>query len=259
MGRSAGHAHAVEFPTARKVSGLVSKEVLVIVPAWNEQDSISRVIASIHHSLPEADCIVVNDGSTDNTSRRAREAGADVLDLPINLGVGGAMRAGLRYALNHGYRYAIQVDADGQHDPRYIHDMLAEAEKGFDVVIGARFSGVGTYHAYGPRRWAMILLAKIMSRLAGTKLTDVTSGFKLYSRRSLTLFSENYPAEYLGDTIEALVIGIRTGLRVTQVGVEMNKRLAGTPSHSPIKAAIYLFRAFLALAIALVSRKKKAI
>ncbi|MGV4326753.1 glycosyltransferase family 2 protein [Trueperella pyogenes] len=232
-------------------------KLLIIIPAWNEQDSITSVISAIKDAVPDADCIVVNDGSKDQTSARARAAGADVLDLPINLGVGGAMRTGFRYARIHDYDYAVQVDADGQHDPKYIAQLREAAERGSDIVIGARFSGVGTYSARGPRRWAMVVLSKAMSRLAKTRLMDVTSGFKLHSRRAILLFSENYPAEYLGDTIESLVIAIRAGLRVTQVGVEMNKRVAGKPSHSPIKSAVYLLRAMLALAIALMSRKKK--
>lgn len=237
---------------------LTHNELLVIIPAWNEEKSITDVIHAITTHVPFADCIVVNDGSRDATATVAAQAGAAVLDLPINLGVGGAMRAGFRYAVRKGYTYAVQVDADGQHDPRYIAQMLTEAQQGADVIIGARFAGVGTYTASGPRWWAMVVMSKIMSRLAKVKLTDVTSGFKLYSRRALEFYSENYPAEYLGDTIEALVLGIKSGLAVKQIGVEMHARTAGTPSHSPIKAAIYLVRATLALGIALMSRSRKA-
>ncbi|USR79462.1 glycosyltransferase family 2 protein [Arcanobacterium pinnipediorum] len=237
---------------------MAKERILIIIPAWNEQDSIAHVIESVHRELPTADCVVVNDGSRDATVEIAKAAGASVLDLPINLGVGGAMRTGFHYALRNNYTYAVQVDADGQHDPAYIHTMLKEARNGADVVIGARFAGVGHYTAHGPRWWAMVVLSRIMSRLAHTKLTDVTSGFKIYSRKALQLYVDNYPAEYLGDTIEALVIGIKSGLTITQVGVEMRQRTAGIPSHSPFKAAIYLFRAGLALAIALMSRSKKA-
>jgi glycosyltransferase involved in cell wall biosynthesis len=226
--------------------------VLVIVPAWNEQDALPGVLAELRQELPGTDVLVVNDGSTDRTAQVAREAGAMVLDLPMNLGVGGAMRAGYRFAHRGGYAAAVQVDADGQHDPRDVGrlvDVLLEGS--FDVVLGARFAGVGSYQARGPRRWAMRLLSAVLSRIAGTRLTDTTSGFRASNARAIALFAADYPAEYLGDTVESLVIACRSGMRVTQVGVEMRARTGGTPSHSPVKAAIFLVRAMIALLIAL--------
>jgi glycosyltransferase involved in cell wall biosynthesis len=146
----------------------------------------------------------------------------------------------------------IQLDADGQHDPRNIADLLEAMEREqADIVIGARFAGTGTYQARGPRRWAMKGLSAVLSRLTGTRLTDTTSGFKLCGPRAVRLFASNYPAEYLGDTIESLVIAHRAGLSVRQVGVSMRPRAGGEPSHSPIRAAIFLMRAGLALAVAL--------
>ncbi|WP_067781749.1 glycosyltransferase family 2 protein [Actinomyces vulturis] len=232
----------------------MTQSLLVIIPAWNEEKSVGTVVTSVRHSLPWADVLVVSDGSTDSTALVAQEAGAIVLDLPLNLGVGGAMRAGFVFAQRNGYDTAVQVDADGQHDPRDIPSLITcMNEEGADVVIGARFAGVGSYAVRGPRKWAMALLRHVMSKLSKTHLTDVTSGFKLYSRRAILLFSQHYPAEYLGDTIEAMIVGIRSGLVVRQVGVEMHARTAGQPSHSPIKAAIYLLRAFMAMCIALSS------
>jgi glycosyltransferase involved in cell wall biosynthesis len=226
--------------------------VLVVLPAWNEQEALPGVLAELRTHVPEADVLVVNDGSTDRTSQVARAAGVAVLDLPINLGVGGAMRAGYSYALRSGHRAVIQLDADGQHDPRNIADLLEAMEREqADIVIGARFAGTGTYQARGPRRWAMKGLSAVLSRLTGTRLTDTTSGFKLCGPRAVRLFASNYPAEYLGDTIESLVIAHRAGLSVRQVGVSMRPRAGGEPSHSPIRAAIFLMRAGLALAVAL--------
>ena len=124
-------------------------------------------------------------------------------------------------------------------------------EEGADIVIGARFAGVGTYTVRGPRRWSMKLLSVALSRVAGTRLTDTTSGFKACNRRAIQLFSTNYPAEYLGDTIESIVIGARASLTIRQVGVEMRERTGGRPSHSPVKAGVFLLRAVLALVIAL--------
>lgn len=226
--------------------------VLIVLPAWNEQEALPGVLHEVHSTLPHMDVLVVNDGSSDHTSRVARENGAAVLDLPVNLGVGGAMRAGFKYAVRQGYDAVIQLDADGQHDPRNVESLLATAEEsGADVVIGARFAGTGTYRARGPRRWAMRSLSTVLSRLVGTRLTDTTSGFKLSGPRAVRLFAANYPAEYLGDTIESLVIAHRAGLVVRQVGVEMRPRSGGEPSQSPVRAAVFLARAGLALAVAL--------
>lgn len=229
-----------------------SARMLVVVPAWNEQDTVAGVVSELFAAVPDADVLVVDDGSTDRTVEQAAAAGALVLELPINLGVGGAMRAGYIYALRHGYGLAVQVDADGQHDPHEIPRLVATmTEEGADIVIGARFAGVGSYEARGPRRWSMHLLAGVLSRVCQTRLTDATSGFKLSGRRAIALFSGNYPAEYLGDTVESLVIAARAGLVVRQVGVEMRPRAGGRPSHSPVRAAIFLGRAALALVIAL--------
>ena len=224
----------------------------MILPAWNEQDALPGVLAELHDALPDADFLVVNDGSTDQTSVVARAGRAMVLDLPLNLGVGGAMRAGYKFAARRGYDVAVQVDADGQHDPadvRRVVDALAAEDA--DVVIGARFAGQGTYSVRGPRRWAMRLLSSSLSRVAKTRLTDTTSGFKASNLRAIALFAVDYPAEYLGDTIESLVIASRAGLRIRQVGVQMRPRAGGTPSHNPAKAALFLGRAVLALVIAL--------
>lgn len=224
----------------------------MIVPAWNEREALPGVLAELARELPDADVLVVNDGSTDGTADVARASGtARVLDLPLNLGVGGAMRAGYRFAAREGYRAAVQVDADGQHDPADVARVVAALdEEGADVVIGARFAGVGAYQARGPRRWAMSVLSTVLSRIARTRLTDTTSGFRASNRRAIRLFADEYPAEYLGDTVESLVIACRSGLTVRQVGVQMRPRAGGTPSHNPVRAAIFLGRAMLALLIA---------
>ena len=156
------------------------------------------------------------------------------------------------YAQRLGFTYSVQLDADGQHAPEEIKSLLHEAEEaGADVVIGARFAGKGDYSVRGPRWWAMRLLSFILSRVCGTRLTDTTSGFKLSGRRAIELFAREYPAEYLGDTIEALVVAARSNLVVRQVPVAMRPRAGGTPSQNPLKAAKFLGRAFVALGISL--------
>ncbi|NTW40859.1 MAG: glycosyltransferase family 2 protein, partial [Cellulomonadaceae bacterium] len=194
------------------------RDLLIVVPAWNEEETIASVLAEIAREVPEADVLVVSDGSRDRTAHVVRAAGLPVLDLPFNLGVGGAMRAGFRYAVRKGYRVVVQVDADGQHNPadvpRLVRALDAESA---DIAIAARFAGSESYKIRGPRRWAMRVLSGTISRIAGTRLADTTSGFKAHGPRALHLFAEDYPAEYLGDTIEALVIAARSGLRITQV------------------------------------------
>lgn len=229
----------------------VDKSVLVVIPALNEEESVADVVRDVRRGVPSAHCLVVDDGSSDKTGERARQAGATVLTLPYNLGVGGAMRAGFRFARNNGHGIVVQVDADGQHDPSAIRELVAGLAEA-DLVIGARFAGVGAYGVRGPRRWAMRALATVMSRVAHTRLTDVTSGFKAAGPRAVALFADNFPAEYLGDTIEALVIASRAGLTIRQTPVAMRERQAGTPSHHPLKAAVYLTRACAAFALAMV-------
>ena len=230
-----------------------SPRVLVIIPAWNEAASIARVIREVRDQPEVTQVVVVDDGSTDATGAIARAGGAQVLRLPYNLGVGGAMRLGFRFAREQCFDVAIQIDADGQHDPAAIPAML-QALAQADIVIGARFAGRGDYEARGPRRWAMKMLAAALSRITGTPLTDVTSGFRAIGRRGIDLFAGQYPVEYLGDTVESLVLASRAKLTVRQVPVAMRPRQAGTPSQPPIKATMYLFRALFALLLALTRR-----
>lgn len=227
---------------------------LVIVPAWNEEASVAQTVTEILRTNAGIDVLVVDDGSGDRTAERAAAAGARVAQLPFNLGVGGAMRTGYRYAQRHDYDVAVQIDADGQHDPSFLPTLRNRLEDA-DIVIGARFARDGdTYQVRGPRRWAMVLLAKVLSRIGRTRLTDTTSGFRAANRKAIAVFAAHYPAEYLGDTVESLVIAIRTGCTVTQEPVDMRAREAGRASQSPLRSTIYLLRAVVALGLALVRR-----
>lgn len=227
------------------------ERLLVVLPAYNEEAALPAVLNEVARAVPAADVLVVSDGSTDETAAVARRAGVQVVELPFNLGVGGAMRAGFKFALRTGYDLVVQVDADGQHDPAEIATLRETmASTGADLVVGARFVGTGDYVQKGARRWAMWVVAAVLSRVVGTRLDDTTSGFKLLGPRAVAVFAEDYPAEYLGDTIEALVIGHRHGLRIEQVGVAMRPRSSGNPSQSPVRATVFLFRALTAVLIA---------
>lgn len=225
---------------------MTANRTLVAIPAWNERGSIAGVIAKVREHRPDADILVVNDGSTDDTARLAEAAGGAVVSLPFNVGVGGAMRTAFLYAQRHGYRALVQVDADGQHDPADLDrvlDGLADA----DVVVGTRFHPTSQYYVGGPRRWAMILLSKALSRMNKGTISDPTSGFRSAGPRAIELFAVEYPADYLGDTVGSLAIAIRNGLVIHETPVTMYFRQVGRPSKNALWSALYLGRATLAL------------
>lgn len=229
--------------------------VLVVIPALNEAASITDVVTAVRRSLRTADVLVVDDSSSDGTSTLARAAGAAVARLPYTLGVGGAMRTGYRYAVERGYDAVVQVDGDGQHDTEHLPALLAGLADA-DVVIGARFAGSDAYAVGRARRGVMRILAGLLSVILGTRLTDVTSGYRAIGPRALRVFAENYPAEYLGDTVEALVIARRCGLVVRQIPVRMTHREHGRPSQGLVGSVVYLSRAVLAILLGLVRRWK---
>ena len=224
-------------------------KTLIVMPAFNEEAVIAEVLSEVFDTNPGISVLVVDDGSKDKTSQISKQMGAIVATLPYNLGVGGAMRVGFNYALANGFENVVQVDADGQHNPADVARLVTEL-KHADLVLGARFAGAGDYEAKGPRRWAMNILAHLLSKSAAHKLTDTTSGFRATGPRAVKLFAEHYPAEYLGDTVESLVIAARAGYTIVQVPVSMRPRVGGTPSHSPIKASIFLARVGIAMLFA---------
>lgn len=238
-------------------AAVATGELLVVLPALNEEGSVARVVAEVRAAQPLATVLVVDDGSTDNTAACASRAGALVMRLPFNLGIGGAMRAAYRYARENDFSFVVQVDADGQHDASEIASLLAVIGTDADVVIGSRFAGRGEYAVRGPRRWAMRLLSAALSGICGTSVKDPTSGFRLVNRRAIALFAEHYPEEYLGDTVEALVIAHRAGLRITQVPVAMRARETGTASTNPLRSGVYLIRVVVAVGLALIRRAPK--
>ncbi len=220
---------------------------LVVMPALNEEKTVEDVVrATLAAELPVC---VVDDGSTDATGERARAAGATVLRLPLNLGVGGALRCGFRYALAHGYDTVVQVDADGQHDPTQIELLLdVLAETGADMVIGSRFGqGSGPYEVRSIRRFAMRTLARRAAQITGLQVADSTSGFRAIRRPLLDRFAADYPVEYLGDTVEALIEAGRAGARVVEHPIAMSPRAHGTSSARRLASLWYVVRVIIAI------------
>lgn len=234
-------------------AGTSAGKLLVVIPAFNEEAAVAEVIASVRLAVPHADVLVVDDGSRDQTSEAARGAGARVATLPFNLGVGGAMRTGFRHAHREGYTAVVQVDGDGQHDAAYIPHLLAALDT-HDIAVGTRFSPHCTYQVSGPRRWAMLGIAGGISALMGTRIDDATSGFRAAGPKAIRVYAEHYPAEYLGDTLETLVIARKSNLTVTQVPVAMRARTTGRPSHGVLRSGVELARAICVVTLGLVRR-----
>ena len=222
-------------------------DVLVIVPALNEAATVAGVVSAIRQHL-DADVLVVDDGSTDATAARASAAGAVVLTHPFNLGVGAALRTGFRYARDAGYPLALQIDADGQHEPadaKGMIDLIVDGEA--DLVVGSRFS---SGYEIGPlRRLSMRVLSRRVSRSLGVRITDTTSGFRAFGRPAIESFAVTYPSAYLSDTVEALLLAGELGLRVVEVPVQMHQRQGGQASSGTIKSLYHLVRLSLVMVV----------
>ena len=222
------------------------QRVLIVVPALNEERSVGGVVMQTRRL--GYDVCVIDDGSTDATAVRAREAGAIVLQVPLNLGVGGALRCGFRWALAHGYDAVVQLDADGQHDPDEVGSLLAcMRETNADMVVGSRFvDGSGAYAVHGVRRFAMSVLARRAARATGTHVVDSTSGFRAIRRPLLDRFAADYPVEYLGDTVEALIEAGRAGARIVEHPISAAPRAHGRSSAGMAASVWYVARVLLA-------------
>ncbi len=230
------------------MSGLM--KLLIAIPAFNEELSIAQVISEINEHLPNSTPLVINDGSFDSTAAQAHKAGAKVISLPFNVGVGGAMRVAFKYALTNGFDHVIQIDADGQHKASQAKYLL-ENSKPNSLVIGSRFISKDSNYKTGfARRFSMVFLARLLSLICRVKLTDVSSGFRLCTGETIKLFAKKYPRDYLGDTVESIVIAHNYGIQVSEVAVEMNQRLYGSPSQNFVKSSWYLIRVLIVVLFA---------
>ena len=227
---------------------------LAIVPAYNEAASVHAVVQSINQAAPDFDVLVVDDGSTDATAQCARDCGAEVLVHPFNLGIGGAMQSGFRYASDQGYNYAVQVDADGQHDPGEIGALAnVIADNGIDMASGSRFLEDSGYRAPVSRRLGIRIFSVVLSRLCGQAVTDPTSGFRLCNRRAIELFARDYPHDY--PEVEAILMVNAHRLRMQEVPVRMHARRDGRSSITSGESVYYMIKVLLAIFVGLFRKR----
>lgn len=218
---------------------------LIVMPARNEAQTVGAVIAQLKELVPDADILVVNDASTDNTAEVAKKAGAKVISLPINLGYGGAVQTGFRYAARKGYDAVVLMDADGQHDPACVPNLL-KALQDADFVLGSRFSGECHYKVPFARRIGMWLFGRIVNWVTGQRITDPTSGFQALRRKVVEFLAEdNYPVDF--PDADILILLHRVGFRIKEIPVIMHQRLHGVSMHSHLKAVYYVFKMSLSI------------
>ena len=226
----------------------MKNELLIIVPAYNEAENIGFVVENIRAHLPTADVLVINDGSTDKTRDVIAELEVIDLNLPFNLGIGGAVQAGFLFAKDKGYTTLGRVDGDGQHDPAQLQNLLQTLnESEADVVIGSRFVDGEGYLASWQRALGIQLFARTVSLLTRQRFTDTTSGFQVYNRRALAFLADNLPTDY--PEIEGLIMLKRNGFAVREVGVTMLPRRAGESSITAVHSIYYIFKVTLAILI----------
>lgn len=227
--------------------------VLIIIPAYNEEHAIIGTIQSLRATGLPVDIVVIDDGSRDRTAAMVEEMGVGLISLPYNLGIGGAVQTGYRYAYRHGYDVAVQLDADGQHDPSDLPALLAELERsGAGMVVGSRFCVDTGYKAPLSRRIGMVFFAFLVSRIAGYRITDTTSGYRAAGRQVITLFAEWYPSDY--PEVEALVYLNKKGIRIREVPVTMKERQGGTSSITMMRGIYYMIKVTLAILVSLLQR-----
>lgn len=210
-------------------------DVLIIIPAYNEEKNIERVVDNLMGNYPQFDYVVVNDGSKDSTAEICRRKGYNFLDLPVNLGLAGGFQAGLKYAYRYHYSYAIQFDGDGQHRPEYIQSMREKMDEGYDIVIGSRF--VTEKKPKTMRMLGSNLISAAIRMTTGVKIKDPTSGMRMFSRKMLEEFALSLDYGPEPDTVSYL---LKQGAKVTEVQVKMDERIAGESYLNPVNAVKYM-------------------
>ncbi|MCI8556354.1 MAG: glycosyltransferase family 2 protein [Lachnospiraceae bacterium] len=227
---------------------------LVIIPAYNEEDNIVRVIENLKENYSAYDYIVINDGSSDNTAGLCRKMGYELVDLPVNLGLAGAFQTGLKYAYRKGYDYAIQFDADGQHRPEFIGSMLNKIQEGYDIVIGSRFVTEKKPHSMRMLGSNLISLATRLT--TGRKVKDPTSGMRMFNKKMIAEFALNLNYGPEPDTISYL---LKQGATIAEVQVEMDERIAGESYLNLSRSVMYMLRMLLSILFIQNFRKRREV
>ncbi len=230
-------------------------KILVIIPAYNEEENIVSTVSTLTQNCPYVDYIIINDCSRDRTEQICREQGFQYISLPVNLGIGGGMQTGYRYAKEQGYDIAIQFDGDGQHNAEYIRDLIEPIEKGeADLVIGSRFINKEGFQTSFMRRVGINMLGGVLKLCGGVRITDATSGFRAVSKNVIDFFSENYAQDY--PEPESIIAARVSGFTVKEVPVVMNERTAGVSSISSLRSVYYMIKVTLAILIYRIVGKK---
>lgn len=226
-------------------------KLLILIPAYNEDQNIEKVVDELVENYPQYDYVIINDGSKDNTYDICKKRKYNVINLPINLGLAGGFQAGVKYAYRKGYDYVIQFDADGQHQPEYIESMLEKIQEGYDIVIGSRFAD--KKRPINARMIGSRLISLAIFFTTGKKIKDPTSGMRLYDRKCMKEFAQevNYGPE--PDTVSYL---IKNGAKIAEVQVEMEERMAGTSYLNFAKSAVYMVRMLMSILIIQTFRKR---
>ncbi len=219
---------------------------LVIIPAYNEEKSLDRVVLDLRENAPDFDFVIVNDCSTDETLSLCKKKGYPVLNLPVNLGIGGAVQTGYRYAAKMGYEVAVQFDGDGQHAAKYLKDMWEKLDREqLDMVIGSRFLEKEGFQSSGLRRLGIRYFTGLIRLLTGTVITDPTSGMRMAGKKVIADFAQSYPKDY--PEPESVVHILRQGCQVQEIPVKMRERTEGISSISPAKSIYYMIKVTLAI------------
>ncbi len=227
---------------------------IAIIPAFDEEAVIGQVVDEVRAFDPAIDVLVIDDASGDRTAERAREHGALVIRLPFNLGIGGAVQTGFRYADRHGYELAVRVDGDGQHDPAELVALLETVLAGrADICVGSRFAGADGFRSSAARRVGIRILARTVSILTKQRVTDTTSGFQVLNRKAIELFAEDYPHDY--PEVEAALMVHKHRLRLAETPVRMRERTAGRSSIRGARTVYYMAKVMLAILVGSLRRR----
>ena len=222
------------------------EKVLIIIPAYNEEKNLPKLTEKLEKIYPQYDYVVVNDGSVDHTKELCRKEGISVINLPVNLGIGGAVQTGYKYGSENGYDIVVQIDGDGQHDIAYLDKLLEPLRNNSaDVVIGSRFIRKEGFQSSRLRRTGIVFLSRLIRLLTGIRVYDVTSGFRAVNRRFVEIYARDYPSDY--PEPEAIVSAIMEGGRVLEVPVVMKERESGTSSINLVRSVYYMIKVTLAV------------